>query len=409
MIRSVLTILFLFAITSMHAQSLDSIRQDIARNNWQKAKQGIESFLLIDSNKHKAEPWQLKSLVLFRFLSDKNSQPTQVGLHREAFHAYTRYIDLSDSQRLSLPPEHELPYGITFSNIERGNTEFHNKRFEEALQAFQEVESMEQFIIDRRLKYKDLSFPSFDTQLYVNIAAAAVEAGRVETALKYYRKIADNRIHSKGFDGIYRYLAAHYDSIGDKHSRDRYLSAGRELYPSDPYWCQLELKDAGADKKDLLARYEHLTVGHCNNYLTHYNYAVELYNYCYRQEARPADFQKMHPRIALILKKALKLESSPDANLLMCRYQLLLANDLIDEYNKIKDAKKQQQIMAQVNKRYDDVLSYATNAYNYLSKKTDLDAAGKESYGTACKMLGDYWERKGDKVKAKQFLAKANL
>ena len=117
----------------------------------------------------------------------------------------------------------------------------------------------------------------------------------------------------------------------------------------------------------------------------------------------------MHPRIALILKKALKLESSPDANLLMCRYQLLLANDLIDEYNKIKDAKKQQQIMAQVNKRYDDVLSYATNAYNYLSKKTDLDAEGKESYGTACKMLGDYWERKGDKVKAKQFLAKANL
>ena len=408
MIRSFLTICLLSLYGLADGQSLDEIKSAAGKNQWDKAKEGIVKYLAQPANASNADAWHLKSLIFYKIVTGDQFQRLAPQGHHEAFEAYTKYLDLSAKAKNNTPAEHDILFGVVFNNIERANHYFQQKKYTEALDIFLDVEEMEDFIVKKGLKYQDFSFPAFDTQLYVNIAASAVSAKRDDIAVNYYQKIADNRIVSKGFDGIYRYLVDRADKKGDKPTRDKYLMIGRELYPADPYWCQAALRDAGADKKKIFLKYEELIRGWCNNYLTHYNYAVELYNYSFKQASRPADYAKYHQRIPEILKKALAFQSTADANLLMCRYQLLLTNDLIDNYNAIHDntpdrQKKKDALTTQINQRYEEVQTYAMNVYNLLDTKQDLQPAEKENFITACKMLSDYWERKGDKVKEKEY------
>ncbi len=408
MIRPVATLLLLLISCMLSAQSLEEIKSLAGKNQWDKAKNGIEKFLAQPAHTTNSEAWQLKSLILYRIVTTDAYRHLAPNGYRESFEAYKRYLDLAAKEKSGSPKDHEILFGICFSNIEKANNEFQHKRYEQALASFLEVEEMEDYIVKKGLSYQDFNFPVYDTQLYVNIAASAVSARREDVALRYYQKIADKKIASKGFDGIYRYLVDRFDRKGDKVMRDRYLNTGRELYPSDPYWCQVALRDAGTDKKKILARYEELVAGSCNNYLTHYNYAVELYNYSFKQQVRPADFAKVHVRIPEELKKALALEQTVDANLLMCRYHLIMVNDLIDAYNAGTDkgvdlSAKKELLATQINQRYEEVQHYASNAYNLLQPTSNLSSADKEKFITACKMLSDYWERKNDRVKQKEY------
>lgn len=408
MIRSITTCFLLFFSVQLFSQSLEDIKSLAGKNLWEKARLGMDQFLSSEANKKNPEAWQLKALILYKIASTESLRSLAPSGHSESFQAYKKYLELESKEKTAPPREHEILFGVAFSNIERANNEFQHKRYAEALRAFIEVEEMENFIVKNGMSYQGFSFPAYDTQLYVNIAAAAVSANREDIALKYYQKIADRKIVSKGFDGIYRYLVDRFDRMGDMQARDRYLATGRELYPGDPYWCQVALRDAGGDKRKLLARYDELSKTYCDNYLTQYNYAVETYNYSFRQASRPADFAKVHPRIPGILKKALAHQNTVEANLLMCRYQLLLINDLIDAYNAIKEntpdkVKKKDALTAQINQRYEEVLVYAGTAYDLLESEPALDAAKKENLIMAARMLSDYWERKNDRTKQKLY------
>jgi glycyl-tRNA synthetase alpha subunit len=137
-----------------------------------------------------------------------------------------------------------------------------------------------------------------------------------------------------------------------------------------------------------------------------YNYAVETYNYAYRQESRPADFIKVQAKIPVITRKAIALQNTAEANLLMCRYQLLQVNDLIDAYNAISEntpdkIKKKETLNEQINQRYEEVLKHAGNAYQLLDGRDNLTVTEKENLVMASRMLSDYWERKNDKAKKK--------
>lgn len=400
--------LFSFFISVMTmGQSLDDIRSLAGKNQWDKAKEGIDSYLGNENNAKRSEGWYLKALVYYNILKqDNNGLPAG---YADAFIAYKKFLELKEKEKDAAATEHEILFGLTFNNIDKANNDFQLKRFEEALKSFREVEEMENFIVKKGFSYQAFSFPVYDTQLYVNIAAAAINAGKEDIAISYYQKIADNKITGKGFEGIYRFLADRFQKKGDKTNRDKYSSLGRELYPEDEFWCQLPLKDAGTDKKKLFARYEELIKSYCNNYTTNYNYAAELYNYCFKQTARPADFATQHPKIPEILKNALLAKATVEANLLMSRYQLNLINDLIDSYNKSTDAKKKDTYAADINQRYEQVYQYAGNAYNSIDvSKLAAQPKDKDNYISACKMLLDYWDRKKDKERVKEFQEKIN-
>ncbi len=420
MLRCIFYFIFLASAISLEAQpgtnpetvkELESIKSTAGRNQWEKAKKDIEHFLSKPANVKNPDAWQLRSLILYKMVSGGDSlRKLAPHGHQESFDAYVKYLELLPKDQVSATKDHEILFGVSFANIERANNEFQHKRYAEALKAFLEVEKMEDYIKSKGLTYQGFSFPAFDTQLYINIAASAISAKQESLAVNYYRKIADNKIDGKGFDGIYRYLVDLFDRRGDRVLRDRYLATGRELYPSDPYWCQVLLREAGSEPKAIFAKYEELIKGVCNNYITHYNYAAELYNYAFRKPQRPAESAKLHPRIAELVNTALEFKQTPEANLLMCRYQLILINDLIDSYNAIttedKGGKKQA-INNQISQRYEEVAKYASAVAAIVEGMESPEKTEKQYAITAYKMLGDYWERKKDRQKQQEYEAKA--
>ena len=168
------------------------------------------------------------------------------------------------------------------------------------------------------------------------------------------------------------------------------------------------LNEVWDDKKKLFVKYEELINGTCNTFVNNYNYAVELYNYCFAQDKQPDDFAEVNGKLPEQLKSTIAISSTPEANMLMCRYQFALINDLLDAYNAIKgakqdDVKKKNDLNVQLNKKYDEVLPYAMTVYNAYDTKETLKAVDKGNFKIACSMLVEYWERKNDKVKMKQY------
>jgi hypothetical protein len=269
---------------------------------------------------------------------------------------------------------------------------------------------VQDFIVSKGFTYGTFAFPAYDTQLYLNVAAAAINAKKEEIAVEYYRKIADKKIKDKGYDEIYRYLVDYYDRKADKANLEKYLAVGREVYPKDAFWCEVGMKDAEAgDKKKLFAKYEELLAGGCDNYYTRYNYGVEMFNYAYVGDEAPADRAAIQAKIEEVLKKAIEMDpKGAEANMLMCRHHFATLKYLGEDYDNIKgtkpeDVKKKNEINALMGKQYDYAFPYMNAVINLYDGKTGLKNSEKGQLKIVTNMMLEYWENKKNKEKVKEY------
>ena len=231
-------------------------------------------------------------------------------------------------------------------------------------------------------------------------------------AVAYYQKIADKKIKDENFEEIYRYLVDYFDKKGDVANRDKYLAIGKELYPTDGYWCEVGLQALDNDKKKLFVKYDELLASGCDNYITRYNFSVEMYNYADVADPAPDDKVAVQRKLEEVLKKAIEQNKDGlEALMLMNRHYFSMIKDLDDQYEAVKgtkpeDIKKKNDITAQINKYYDDAYPTMMAAFDLLiarSKAGDLKGSEKGQYKIVTNMLTEYWNSKKNKDKAKEF------
>ena len=394
--------------TGLLAQTIEEIRDLVGKNQWVKAKEGIDKYLSNDKNTKKGDGWYLKAVIYNGIVRDSILGPKSPAARMDAFNAYKKYLEVDAKAIEGQLSQHATLFDVSFGYLQTASETFNAKKFDESLTAFKNAEIVEDYIVKKQFVYGNFSFPAYDTQLYVNIAAAAVNAKKEDIALEYYQKLADKKIVDKGFDEIYKYVVNQFVKKGDTLNRDKYLAIGKELYPKDEYWCLIGINEDEKDKKKLFAQYDALMNSSCSSYAIGYNYAVEIYNYCFAQEKHPDDFTTIHPKLPEVLKKTIAINSTPEANMLMCRYHFGLINDQLDVYNAMKgakpeDLKKRADINNQINQKYEDVYPYAMSVYNAFDAKPDLKPGEKGSFKVSCSMLSEYWERKKDNVKMKLY------
>jgi hypothetical protein len=397
-----------FLSVALLAQDLPEIREVAGKNQWDKAKEGIDKYLSNEKNAKKGEGWYLKSVIYNSIARDPKFSSLTADPRMEAFEAYKKYLELDKDAFEGKLNQHATLFDVAFGYLGKASEDFNSKKFDEALSSFKAAEIVEGYIVGKQFSYNDFSFPAYDTQLYLNVAASAVNAKKEDIALEYYRKIADRKVKSNGYEEIYRFLVDKFREKGDNANRDKYLAIGREVYPNDPYWTQLELDEAGTDKKKLFTKYEKLISENPNDYNIHYNYVVEMFNYAFVGDNRPEDFAAIDARLPVVAKKTIELNSTAEANMLMCRYHFAHINDMLDAYNAIKgtkpeDIKKKKDLTEAINKKYDEVLPFATAIYNMMDAKTTLKAGDKGNFKLSTSMILEYWERKGDKAKIQQY------
>jgi hypothetical protein len=412
--RFLLSLLILLGSSRLFAQSIEDIEAQISKGEYDKAKASVDAFLLKEKNAAKADGWWYKGIVYNEIAkSDKFKSLVPDG-RMEAFNAFKKYYELDPKAIRATLEQHVRLFDIYNGYFDAGVADFGAQKFDNSYSNFKNALMVEEYISGKGYEYNGFKFPTFDTTLVQNIALSAYRAKKDDDAVVYYKKIAEQKIAGKDNVDIYQLLVEYYAKKNDKANKDKYLALGRELFPNDDRWYQIELDEVDPkDKKALFAKYEDLLAKYPEKYLMSYNYAVEMFNYTYAGDTKPADYKESQKKIENILKTTIERKKDyPEANVLMARHFYNVLYDAQDEIQAIKgntaaDQKKKADLKPKMIAAADQLIVYAQAAYDLYSAKGTLKAGEKGNFKVVAGYLSTAYEVKGDKVKMEEYRKKA--
>ncbi len=411
--KFLLTLMITVIGNSLLAQSIDDIKDLINKSQWDKAKASVDAFLAKEKNVAKWEGWWYKGVIYNEIAKSEQFKTLVPDGRMEAFNAFKKYYEIDPKSILATLEQHVRLFDIYSGYFDAAAAQFNDKKYDEAFTSFRNAYTVEEYIALKGFEYNTFKFPAFDTTLIQNIALSAYMAKKDDDAAFYYKKIADQKIAGKDNVDVYQFMVDYYQKKKDLVNREKYLQLGRELYPNDDFWYQTELADVDEkDKKALFAKYEELGPKYPDKSVLFYNYAVELFNYAYARDARPAEYKEIQKKIETTIKQTLSINKNyTEANVIMARHFYNLSFDLQDEMVAIKgttvaDQKKKADIKAIILAKSDELIPYAQAAYDAYDAKATLKPMEKANFKIVTDMLVSAYELKGDKVKMAEYKKK---
>ena len=291
--RFLLSLLIILSSSGLFAQTIEDIEGQFGKGELDKAKASVDAFLAKEKNQSKADGWWYKALIYNEIAKSEKYKSLAPDGRMEAFNAFKKYYELDPKSIRATLEQHVRLFDIYNGYFDIGVTSFGASKFDEAYTGFKNALMVQEYVSGKGFEYNGFRFPTFDTTLIQNIALSAYRAKKEDDAAVYFKKIADQRIAGKDNVDVYQLLVEYYAKKNDKANKEKYLQIGRELFPADDRWYQIELDEVDAkDKKALFAKYEELMPKYPDKYLMSYNYAVELFNYTYAGDTKPADYKE---------------------------------------------------------------------------------------------------------------------
>ena len=403
-------LIFTIAGTTMFAQKIDDVSDLMAKQQWDKAKDAVDKFLAVEKNAKNADGWYYKAHIYNTISKDEKFKSLVEDGRMESFNAYKKYLESDPKAIRGTLEQHVLLFDIYNGYFDQAAKNFNDKVYDKAADNFKKALTIEEFIAGKNFIYNNFSFPSFDTSLVQNIALSSYQAKNEDEAVIWYQKLADRKIAGKEYMEVYQFLVEYYNKKKDMPNREKYIQLGRELYPANDYWCIVELDDVDeTDKKKLFAKYDELLGGKCGErYTLLFNYSVEMFNYAYMSDSKPAEYKDIQGKIESTLKKAIELNSTPEANMLMARHFYNMIYDLQDQQRAIKgtkpeDIKKKNEFKTLMIAKADILLPYAQKAYDIYDAKTNMRPVEKGNFKIITGILADAYDLKGDKAKSETY------
>ena len=167
-----------------------------------------------------------------------------------------------------------------------------------------------------------------DTTSNIYAGISAEKAKKRDTAAIYYGRLADAKVAGNNMIEIYKWLSNYYSTDkNDQANALKYVDIGRELYPNDSSWKdievnvyenQLDLYRKSGNKDSLFAAYDRVVAKFPNNNIFLYNYGLEMYQYASDTTKRPANADELINRAKDILNKSLQIKPDyPQAALIL--------------------------------------------------------------------------------------------
>ena len=412
--RFLLSLLIILGSSSLFAQSIEDIEAQVQKGELDKAKASVDAFLTKEKNAAKPDGWWYKGLIYNEIAKSDKYKSLSPDARMEAFNAFKKYYELDPKAIRATLEQHVRLFDIYNGYFDIGVSSFGASKFDDAYINFKNALLVEEYVGSKGFEYNGFKFPTFDTVLNQNIALSAYRAKRDDDAAVYFKKIADQKIAGKDNIDVYQLLVEYYAKKNDKANKEKYLQLGRELFPEDDRWYQIELEEVDAkDKKALFAKYEELMPKYPGKHLMTYNYAVELFNYTYAGDTKPADYKETQKKIESVLKATIEANKSyPEANVLMARHFYNVLYDYQDDMQAIKgtteaDKKKKADLKIKMNESADQLIVYSQAALDLYSAKATLKAGEKGNYKVVTGYLSTAYDVKGDKAKADEYRKKS--
>ncbi len=399
--RLLFSVVMIACSTILFAQKeLNDIQENISKGKYTEAKEKIDKYLADPKNQKNANAWYYKGKIYTELARLDSTNQMGSAPANEAFEAYRKYQEL-DPKNIMMTLDQNVGFFQLYDlYYNRGIKGYNQKDYDKAYENLKGAMTVEDYVRSKGYSYNNFSFPQLDTQLIHLTASSAYLAKKEQESLPYFERLAEARIKDKDFKEIYALLAQHYQKAGDQQKAEKYLTLGKELFPDNAYWLGIEMGDVGDDKEKRMARYQEMTQKYPDNFDLNMDYAIELFNYTYSNENKPADYKQRQERLTQALNKALQLNpNSATANYVMTQHLTNEIYDLDDQVRAVKgtaaaDVAKRKQLNTQMDKLYDDMYTYSQKAYDLYSADPNLKSQDKINYRKVISQLKDYHTRK---------------
>jgi hypothetical protein len=426
--RIVLPVLFTFVVTATFAQSVKKATNYVDDKKYDKAKTEIDGILAKEPDNTQA--LYLKS-KLYTLMADSAAFKSMLPAdpYGEAFDAFKKAIADSTNSAVTLmvikdnyTPIFKVYSGYygeaanAFNDAANSANKPDTAGFEKAMNLFIKANDVGQYI--RENKWANIG--EVDTTLVLNIAKAALNAKKNDTARKYFEQIANAKIaglHENApdpsFELPYQWLTLDYKQAGDSANMVKYATLGQEVYPNDDYFTfvQMDYYREKENHQSLFKTYDELTSKHPDSIRYHLNYATEIFSYVFGSDEGTVipDKDQLLSTLQAQLDKAVALE--PDnggANLLYAQYFYNKGIFAMDDASKIKGAT----LTADQKKNKDDLTAqgkdFLQKAIPYAEKASASFEEGnkksqKSRYKSAINLLENIYQSLGDKDKLKVY------
>jgi len=422
--RILLTVLLAVSVVGLFAQKLDKAKTLLEKKKLAEAKTEIDNFLTVDKNQSNPEAWYTKGKIYLAINADSSIRSTVPDARAVAFESVKKYIDLESTKDSSkrntlLTMEGNKPLVDIYSSYSKDGAAFYNAgNFNDALTNFKS--SLDVFELMSSKKMIPLKLDT-TTTLYAGISAE--KANKPDTAAFYYSKIAESKAKAEGFVEIYKWLADHYRQKKDTANATKFATLGREVYPEETFWSGFELDMARekGSKDQLFSKYEQVIKENPDNHLFYFNYGVELYQAGYNQDStkRPANSLDLIERARQQIAKSIE-KKGDYANSQMLMGQILY-NQGVDVNNKNKtirppqggklkpeELKKKEELRVEMNKKFDEALTYFGKVDQILGPQAKLKLDDKNILKDAYDLTITIYEQKQNADKVTEFTTKFN-
>jgi hypothetical protein len=168
----------------------------------------------------------------------------------------------------------------------------------------------------------------------------------------------------------------------------------------------IEIEEAidGVGKPALFGKYDELITKHTDSYTLPYNYGVELYHYIYSDEMKTANTTEYKAKLLEVIKKAIGVKSTIEANFLLTNFLYNNSIDISDEARKIKgpkpeDIKKRKALEADATKAMNESIPFAEEVVKIFEGMTKTKSSEKINYKQSLVILKNIYEVKKDAAK----------
>ncbi len=405
---------FSLMVTATYAQDIKEIRNYSLLGQNQKAKDAVDKFLAVPKNAAKPEGWYYKGFTYNQASKDSAKTLAQnAELKATAFEALKKYRELDPKAELLAEQNNSALYDLYvgfYSDL--GVKAYLAKDPAAAFENFKKGLEVHDYIASNNLVGNNgFKFSALDTTLTLYTAIAATEAKKPDEAAVFYKKITDAEIGDQTYIDAYQVLADRYKTTKDKAAFADIIAKGRKLFPANnEYWTALEIEEAteGVGKPEIFTKYEELMVKNPGNYTLPYNYGVELYRYIYSDETKNVNTNDFKAKLPEVLKKAIAIKSTSEANFLLANFLYNNSIDISEEARKMKavkpdELKKKKEIQAQSDAALSQAIPYAETVVSLFSGIAKPKGSDKINYKQSLVILKNIYEVKKDAAKVAEY------
>lgn len=219
------------------AQDLDAIKTQMLLQQFKAAKTAIDKAITVEKQNKKPETWALRSSIYASLANDPTTPKDQIeGLFTESENALNKYKQIDPQFALLKDNAYTGGPASLYGNFfKKGIEGFNEQNWDKAFKNFVSSLEMADFLILNKI-----TTIKMDTTSILYAGASAQNKNDDANAVKYFSRLANEKIAGKDYEFLYQYLANHYMNKKDDANFSNYITMGKSLYPNSKYFKALE-------------------------------------------------------------------------------------------------------------------------------------------------------------------------